>query len=254
MQSRVEFGRIFNEDRFFGFARDFENDGDYHNMFDVYWAVLKCFIITHLLRVLGWLVIELSAKWVLMGRRQPGRYNYDTSSYAMRWEIYQLTAKIRKHSRLNLLEFISGSPYMSWYFRANGCRVGKDVCLYPSGSDPLMPEPDLVTFGDRSVVDCSAIVCHLNTRGNFELAPIVIGKECTLRSRSRLQQGIHMEDGSMLLEKSIAMTGEVLDPRSVWQGGPATMWFRYPEGAAKEYSQLPADDPTFRSELELGLV
>ena len=94
-----------------------------------------------------------------------------------------------------------------------------------------MPEPDLVTIGDRSVVDCSSIVCHLNTRGNFELAPIVIDKDCTLRTRSRVQQGVHMEEGSMLLEKSIGMTGEVLDKKSVWQGGPATMWFQYPSGA-----------------------
>jgi acetyltransferase-like isoleucine patch superfamily enzyme/acyl carrier protein len=247
-------GRIFNEDRFFGFARDFDNDGHYHNGFDIYWAVLKCYCVTHLLRVLAWLIIELSAKWIFMGRRKPGRYNYNTSSYALRWELYQLTAKIRKLSRLNLLEFISGSPYMSWYFRLNGCKVGKDVCIYPSGADPIMPEPDLVTLGDRTVVDCSAIVCHLNTRGNFELAPIVIGKECTLRARSRLQQGIHMEDGAMLLEKSIAMTGEVLDRRSVWQGGPATMWFRYAEASSNAYSPPTTTDSSVKSDIEMGPV
>ena len=247
-------GRIFNEDKFFGFQRDFENDGHYHHVFEIYWAVLKCFFVVHFVRVVGWLIIELSAKWLLMGRRKPGRYNYDTSSYAMRWEIYQLTAKIRKLSRLNLLEFIVGTPYMSWYFRANGCKIGKDVCLYPSGADPLMPEPDMVTIGDRCVIDCSSVVCHLNTRGNFELKPIVIGKDCTLRSRSRLQQGIHMEDGSMVLEKTVVMTGEVLDRRSVWQGGPATMWFRYPESSANEYSPPSAANSTFRSDVEMGPV
>jgi len=222
-------GQIFNGDTFLWFERDFDNEGHHHTYSDVFSAVLVSFLMTHLLRVLGWIVIELSAKWLFIGRRQPGRYNYDTSSYAMRWELYQLTAKIRKISRLNLLQFISGSPYMNWYFRANGGTIGKDVCLYPSGADPFMPEPDLVTIGDRSVIDCSSIVCHLNTRGNFELAPIVIDKDCTLRTRSRVQQGVHMEEGSQLLEKSIAMTGEVLDRRSVWQGGPASMWFQYPE-------------------------
>ncbi|KAL3907604.1 MAG: hypothetical protein SGARI_003458 [Bacillariaceae sp.] len=229
-------GQIFNEDTFLWFTRDFENEGHYHSYGDVFLAVLVSFLFTHLMRVIGWLIIELSAKWLFMGRRQPGRYNYDTSSYAMRWELYQLTAKVRKISRLNLLQFISGTPYMNWYFRANGGNVGKDVCLYPAGADPFMPEPDLVTIGDKSVVDCSSIVCHLNTRGNFELAPIVIGKDCTLRTRSRVQQGVHMEEGSMLLEKSIAMTGEVLDKRSVWQGGPATMWFQYPEAGQQQES------------------
>lgn len=222
-------GDLYNEDKFWWFTRDFDNDGHYHTYGDVFWAVLCMFFITHFFRVLGWLIIELSAKWIFMGRRKPGRYNYDTSSYALRWELYQLTAKIRKLSRLNLLQFIGGSPFMNWYVRCNGGKIGKDVCLYPAGADPFMPEPDLVTIGDRTVVDCASIVCHLNTRGNFELAPIVLAEDCTLRTKSRVQQGVHMEPKSQLLEKSIAMTGECLDERSVWQGSPATMWFRYPE-------------------------
>lgn len=37
-----------------------------------------------------------------------------------------------------------------------------------------MAEPDLVFIGDRVAVDMASIVvvCHLNTRGNFELVPI----------------------------------------------------------------------------------
>lgn len=247
-------GHLFNEDTFFGFERDFDNEGHFHNFLDVYWAILKCFFVLHFLRVIGWIFIELSAKWLFMGRRQSGRYNYNTSSYALRWELYQLTAKIRKISRLNLLEFISGSPYMNWYFRANGGKIGKDVCLYPSGADPFMPEPDLVTIGDRSVVDCSSIVCHLNTRGNFELAPITIGQECTLRTRSRVQQGVIMENGSMLLEKSIAMTGEILDSRSVWQGGPATMWLKYNDVSTKEYTPPSSADSSVKSDIEMGAL
>ena len=215
-----------NHDNFFWIRRDFDNDGHYHTFSSVFLAVWTAFLVTHFLRVVLWLVVELSAKWCFMGQRKSGRYNYDTSSYAQRWELYQLTAKIRKISRLNLLQFLSGTPFMSWYFRWNGGNVGKNCCLYPSGADPFMPEPDLVTIGDGSVVDCASIVCHLNTRGNFELAPITIENNCTLRTRSRVQSGVHMEAGSMLLEKSIAMTGEVLDSCSVWQGGPATLWFR----------------------------
>jgi hypothetical protein len=84
-----------------------------------------------------------------------------------------------------------------------------------------MPEPDLVTIGDRCVVDCASIICHLNTRGNFELAKIVTEKKYTLHTRSRIQQGVYMVEGSQLLEKSVAMTGEVIEAYSVWQGGPA---------------------------------
>jgi acyl-coenzyme A synthetase/AMP-(fatty) acid ligase/carbonic anhydrase/acetyltransferase-like protein (isoleucine patch superfamily) len=230
-----QYAQGFNVDQFLWFERDFDNDGHNHSFGQVYFAIFACFLVTHFLRVILWLIIELSAKWMYMGRRQPGRYNYDKSSYAQRWELYQLTAKIRKFSRLNLLQFIMGTPYMNWYFRMNGGNIGKDCCLYPAGADPFMPEPDLVTLGDRTVVDCASIVAHLNTRGNFELAPITVEQDCTLRTRSRIQQGVHMETGSMILEKSLAMTGEVIDERTVWQGGPATMWFRYPDADVLAY-------------------
>jgi carbonic anhydrase/acetyltransferase-like protein (isoleucine patch superfamily) len=243
-----EDGEVYNEDKFLWFERDFDNNGHHHSYGEIFLAIYVSYLVTHFLRVIAWLIIELSAKWLIMGRRKPGRYNYDTSSYAQRWEIYQLTAKIRKLSRLNLLQFIAGTPYMNWYFRWNGSYVGKDVCLYPAGADPMMPEPDLVTIGDRALIDCSSVVCHLNTRGNFELVPILIESECTLRTQSRVQQGVHMETGSMLLEKSIAMTGEVLDRRSVWQGGPATMWFQYSDNVRFGYTP-PKEE---KKDIEMG--
>jgi hypothetical protein len=90
-----------------------------------------------------------------------------------------------------------------------------------------MPEPDLVTVGDRCVIDVASIVAHLNTRGNFELVKIRLDNNVTLRSRSRLQQGVHCETGSMLMEKSLALTGETIEANTVWQGSPAARVFEY---------------------------
>jgi len=194
----------------------------------IYFAVMYAYFWMNILRVFLWLGIELTAKWALLGQRLVGTYNYDTSSYAQRWELYQLICKVRKFSRFNFLQFFYGTPYMAYYFRWNGGNVGKDVCLYPAGADPFMPEPDLVVIGDGCVIDCASIVCHLNTRGNFDLMQIVLEKNCTLRGRSRIQQGVIMESGSQLLEKSVAMTGEIVEADSVWVGCPASWWFQYP--------------------------
>jgi hypothetical protein len=101
----------------------------------IYFMILLMFLWTNLLRVVLWIVVELTAKWTLIGKRVEGRYNYDATSYAQRWEIYQAIAKVRKFSRLNFLDFFSGTPYMSAYFRWNGGNIGKDCCLYPSGAD-----------------------------------------------------------------------------------------------------------------------
>ena len=70
---------------------------------------------------------------------------------------------------------------------------------------------------------------HLNTKGQFELGKIQIDNDCTLRARSRLQKSVHMKEGSQLLEKSVAMTGEIIESRSVWHGVPASCWFSYSE-------------------------
>jgi acetyltransferase-like isoleucine patch superfamily enzyme len=228
----------------YGFSRDTRTYDEFYRSYEIYMVILVLFIGTNLIRVILWLCIELMAKWMLMGRRREGRYNYDTSSYAQRWEIYQLICKIRKFSRLNFLDFFSGTPYMVQYFRWNGGTIGNDVCLYPAGADPFMPEPDLVRIGHRCVLDCAALVCHLNTRGNFELKSICIEDDCTLRARSRTQQGVMMETGSQLLEKSLALTGEVLEAHTVWQGCPASPWYRQqqsqPQPQGPSYSSLSA--------------
>jgi len=74
-----------------------------------------------------------------------------------------------------------------------------------------MPKPDLVKMGDRCVVDVASIVSHLNTRGNFDLVGIELEDDVTLQTRSRIQQGVHMEARSILLDKSLALTGEIID-------------------------------------------
>jgi acetyltransferase-like isoleucine patch superfamily enzyme len=190
-------------------------------------VVFCCFMISHFIHVTVWLSIEVASKWGFMGRRQPGRFNWDTSDYCQRWELYQITNRVRELSRMNFLDFITGSPFMATFFRLLGCQIGAHSCLYPTGGDPYMSEPDLVEIGNRCVIDCASMVCHLNTRGNFELAKITMENNCTLRTKSRIQQAVHMESGSMLLEKSLAMTGEVIESDSVWWGAPAARLLSY---------------------------
>jgi hypothetical protein len=100
----------------------------------LYFMILLMFFFTNLLRVVLWVVIELTAKWTLMGKRLEGRYNYDTSPYAQRWELYQTITHMRKFSRFNFMDFFCGTPYISAFYRWNGGNIGRDCCLYPSGS------------------------------------------------------------------------------------------------------------------------
>jgi acetyltransferase-like isoleucine patch superfamily enzyme len=214
-----------------------------HSFVTMYLAVHFVFFWVNILRVCLWFLIEVYAKQAIMGRRQEGRFNYDSTDYAQRWELYQLISKVRRFSRFNFLDFFAGTPYMTSYFRALGGRIGENCVLYPAGADPFMPEPDLVVMGDRCVIDRASLVAHLNTRGNFELAKIVLESDCTLRTQSRLQQGVYMEAGSQLLEKSVAMTGEVIERNSVWLGCPASCWFLHSDSSlARGFSDESLED------------
>jgi acetyltransferase-like isoleucine patch superfamily enzyme len=211
---------------------------------NLFQMLLLIYLASHAVRFILCMVAEVSAKWIFLGRRKEGQFNWDKSTYGQNWEFYQVITRIRQLNKISTLDLIAGSPYLIWYFRSLGGNIGKNCCLYPAGGDPFMPEPDLVDIGDRCVVDNSSIVAHLNTRGNFQLVRIKMDNGVTLRVSSRIQQGVHCESGSMLLEKSLALTGEVIEANSVWQGAPASRVFT----RHRKYLDLPStsfDDSDF---------
>ncbi|TPX69966.1 hypothetical protein SpCBS45565_g02004 [Spizellomyces sp. 'palustris'] len=165
----------------------------------------------------GALGIEIAAKWSLFGRRAVGKYNWDDSSYCQRWQVYIAMLRVRR----DILDYIRGSWYILQFFRFLGCRIGKRVCLYPTGGDPMMTEPDLITIGDDAAVDNASVVCHLNSKGQFSLNPLVIGAGSVLRANSRLLSGAHMEEDATLLEHTLIVSGDVVESHSVCQGWPS---------------------------------
>lgn len=169
------------------------------------------------------LCVSISAKWLLLGRRRQGAYAWDESSYCQRWQVYLTIEEIRRGERRKngLLDMLQGSQYLVWYFRALGCSIGRNVCLYPNGGDPMMTEPDLVTLGDRAAVDDSSLVAHINTRGIFRLNPLSVGSGCVLKSMTRLLSGAAMEPHAVMQEHTLVLAGETVDSGSVWQGWPS---------------------------------
>lgn len=155
-------------------------------------------------------------KWLMIGRRQPGTYAWDTSPYLMWWNLYLTAAVVRK----SILDYFWGSNYLVWYFRALGCSIGSGVCLFPTGSDPMMTEPDLVSIHDGACINSAFIICHTNSKGMFTLNNIVIGCNTTMRSFSRTMAGSIIEDGARLLEHTLALVGDVVEMQTIWQGWP----------------------------------
>ena len=129
------------------------------------------------------------------------------------WQIYlSATVIIRKAYYGNgILDHLNGSAYLVWFFRAHGCHIGKDVCLYPTGADPIMTEPELVQIGSRAAIDDASLIAHINSRGQFSLNAVVVSAGATLRAHSRLLSGATMMPHSTLLEHTLVLGGDVVD-------------------------------------------
>ncbi|KHN99276.1 AMP-dependent synthetase/ligase [Metarhizium album ARSEF 1941] len=181
-------------------------------------------ILTSLQAVLA-LCIVIASKWVLLGRRQPGNYDWDKSPYCQRWQLFLSIERLRKHCYRGqgILGLLTGTNWIVLYFRALGAKIGNDCALFANGCPNLMfTEPDLITLGDRVVVDDASVVAHINTRGKFDLNRLEIGNRCVLRTGSRLLSGAKMEEDSCLLEHTLIMGGDTVENKWTMQGWPAT--------------------------------
>jgi acetyltransferase-like isoleucine patch superfamily enzyme len=170
------------------------------------------------------LAIVVATKWLLLGRRQPGNYDWDKSSYCQRWQVLLAVERLRRdcYRGRGILGMLTGTHWLVLYFRALGAQIGRDCALFANGDPSLyLTEPDLVRMGDRVVVDDASVVAHVNSRGKFDLNGLQIGDRCVLRTGSRLLSGATMRNDSTLLEHTLVMGGDVVGERAVLQGWPA---------------------------------
>jgi hypothetical protein len=187
------------------------------------------------------LAICVVSKWLLLGRRETGVHSWDVSSYCQRWQLYLAMEEVRRVvcPGMGVLDFIAGSAWLVYYFRALGSKIGRNVALYPKGADPMMTEPDLVTIEDGACVDDASLIGHINTRGEFCLNRLHVGKGCVLRCNTRLLSGASMEDGSMLLEHTLIMSGDTTERNTVWQGWPGKVLYRLVDDSELESTTTP---------------
>lgn len=168
--------------------------------------------------VLALMVFEVNLARFVLGRRKPGTYNWDEHSFCQRWLLTRCIHKIVNDP----LECLRGTPMMNSYFRMHGAKIGKGVCLYPTGADPYMTEPDLVSLGDGVCVDRASLVAHSNTFGEYELRTLEVGSKATLRTNSRLISGAKMAENSEILEHTLVLPGDEVPKFQACQGWPAS--------------------------------
>ncbi|PPQ70848.1 hypothetical protein CVT24_001055 [Panaeolus cyanescens] len=167
-----------------------------------------------------WVILT---KWIIIGRRREGRYDWDKSSYCQRWQLHLVLSRFlyKGFGNGGVIAPLAGSAYIVWFYRALGARIGENCAIWAGGKSGLMTEPDLVEIGDEVNLDDCSVVAHLNSRGHFSLNRLKIGHGCALRVGSRLLSGASMEDNSMLCEHTLLTSGDVADSGALYAGWPA---------------------------------
>ncbi|EPQ56705.1 acetyl-CoA synthetase-like protein [Gloeophyllum trabeum ATCC 11539] len=192
--------------------------------FFVLFGMISVFFVAAL-NIQAWIALSwvILTKWIVIGRRQEGQYDWDKSNYCQRWQLHLVLSRIlhRSYGNGGVLGNITGSAYIVWFYRALGAKIGKDVALFAGGRVGLMTEPDLLEIGDRVCLDDCSVVAHINSRGNFSLNKLKIADSSAMRSGSRLLSGASMEENSMLLEHTLLTSGEIAEKDCVYAGWPA---------------------------------
>jgi hypothetical protein len=121
-----------------------------------------------------WVIIS---KWIIIGRREPGSYDWDKNSYCQRWQLHLTVSRslYKGYGPGGVLASITGTAYIAWFYRALGANIGANCNIYAGGKAGLMTEPDLVELGDNVSLDACSVVAHLNSRGKFTLNKLKIG-------------------------------------------------------------------------------
>ena len=155
------------------------------------------------------------AKWILVGKYKPCERPL-WSTFVWRNELVNA---LHEHlADMFLVEMLTGTPFVCWYFRLLGAKIGRRV--YMETTD--LTEFDLVRVGSEATLnaDCT-IQTHLFEDRVMKMSTIDIASRCTVGSGALVLYDTKMEEGACLADLSLLMKGETLPAWTRWEGIPA---------------------------------
>ena len=159
-------------------------------------------------------LLMVACKWVLMGRYRPCERPL-WSPFVWRTEV--VTSLLDNFASPFFLDLLAGTPYICWFFRLLGARIGRRVYL----DTTEMTEFDLIQIGDDVIVnlDCT-LQTHLFEDRVMKMAEVQIGSHCNLGAMSLILYDTRILEGATVGDLSLVMKGETLPTNSSWSGIP----------------------------------
>jgi non-ribosomal peptide synthetase-like protein len=154
-------------------------------------------------------------KWLVVGRYKPFVKPL-WSNFV--WRLELVNALYEFLSAPLILQSLQGTPFLAWYLRLLGARIGDRCYIDTTG----FLEWDLVDIGDRVAIGEDAVMqTHLFEDRILKATKFKIGNDCSVGGVSVVLYGTTMNNGSHLDSLSLLMKGEELPAGTHWRGIPA---------------------------------
>ncbi|MYM39357.1 Pls/PosA family non-ribosomal peptide synthetase [Duganella qianjiadongensis] len=164
-----------------------------------------------LLATLAEFAIAIAGKWLIAGRLQAGSYPLWGWTYYRWWLADRLVEAAPAY-------LLSGSSLSSWWLRALGARVGKEVII---GSMTLRA-PDLLEIGDNVSVGNAVNFENARVqRGRLLLGPITLEQDACVSSFAVLEGNTRVAALGHLEGQSALADGQTVGAGRIWSGSPA---------------------------------
>ncbi|MBL7686307.1 MAG: peptide synthetase, partial [Deltaproteobacteria bacterium] len=159
-------------------------------------------------------LVTVILKWLLIGR-------YKSIQIPMwTWKVWCSEAVTSTYEALSVpffLEYLRGTPILSWALRLLGVKIGKRVWWNTTD----VTEYDVVEVGDDVAFnhECGPQT-HLFEDRVMKIGPVKIDSKTTIGSRSVILYDTHVKQEVFLGSLSLVMKGEEIPENTAWAGSP----------------------------------
>lgn len=179
------------------------------------WAAVLAFPLLFGACGLAACLFTVALKWAVMGRYVP-RERPLWSPFV--WGSELVTCVHEALADVFLVWLLRGTPFICWYFRLLGTRIGKRVFLDTTD----ITEFDLVELGDDAALnELCTLQTHLFEDRVMKMSHVRIEKECCVGTSAVVLYDTRMAAGATLESLSLMMKGETLPAGTAWTGIPA---------------------------------
>ena len=155
--------------------------------------------------------VAIAGKWLVLGRAKPGRYPLWGVAYFRWWLADRLSA-------LPPVSLLTGTPWLGWYLRALGARIGRDVLI----DSVSVRAPDLLSIEDGASVGTAVHIENARVEGGMLiLGPVRLGRESVVDSYAVLENDTAVGAGARLSGLSALAAGRRIPDGETWEGAPA---------------------------------